>query len=713
MLRLVNINIHFREKEVINDSKEIIFHDGTLNVITGKSGSGKTSLLNLIGLISDPDISKCQYFYNQKEVDIHNQTRVNDFKRSNISYVFQDYNLFGQNTVQDNFNIYASIMGNKISKEEMINFLSMVNIDKDLLKKKVKSLSGGERQRIAIALALVKKPGILLLDEPTANLDEENTKQVINILHELKKDGMIIIVSTHQPEIFDGDAIYRIENKIITIEKESATNISSKPYREERFSKRFYRDYGVIRFNSHKMINSLMIFILSICIALVSLISVMGQSSQEKYLENINELANDEIFLMNDFYEDNDTSIFGAKYEFYRDESITDEQFEEIKAMPEVENVYFYKSFMNNGVYYDEEAHFAHTQDKDEHWISLLRNGELEKEEKYEGFGLTTIDEKKISNRLLDENSDIDEGIYISNVFAEKLGIEDINDLEVEFRINVPIAQMRTEGGGDYIAKTTGKTTVIRPSALNVHKILRYPVKGIIQYNDNSLTNFDSKADFFYLDYHLMDEIQKKTQDEHQEWLDIFRGKSRVPFSPDEIIYSENINSSSLIIELKDYRDIEKVEKELFLMSEYFKTKTQVSNIESINAITNQSVAINIVYPILITVVLIVLFAVIYFFDIKKSKNDFALLKAYGVKDIAKAMMGSLGVSLVFLMVLSIVELMIMSSIATNILNWYIIYDYRILLYPILLNLAVFIIPAIISRYQSRKIDVATLIRAS
>lgn len=713
MLRLVNINIHFREKEVISDSKEIIFHDGTLNVITGKSGSGKTSLLNLIGLISDPDISKCQYFYNQKEVDIHNQTRVNDFKRSNISYVFQDYNLFGQNTVQDNFNIYASIMGNKIAKEEMTNFLSMVNINEDLLKKKVKSLSGGERQRIAIALALVKKPGILLLDEPTANLDEENTKQVITILHELKEDGMIIIVSTHQPEIFDGDAIYRIENKKITIVKESATNISSKPYREERFSKRFYRDYGVIRFNSHKMINSLMIFVLSICIALVSFISVLGKSSQKRYLENINELANDEIFLMNDFYEDNDTSIFGAKYEFYRDESITDEQFEEIKAMPEVENVYFYKSFMNNGVYYDEEAHFAHTQDKDEHWISLLRNGELEKEEKYEGFGLTTIDEKKISNRLLDENSDIDEGIYISNVFAEKLGIEDINDLEVEFRINVPIAQMRTEGGGDYIAKTTGKTTVIRPSALNVHKILRYPVKGIIQYNDNSLTNFDSKADFFYLDYHLMDEIQKKTQDEHQEWLDIFRGKSRVPFSPDEIIYSENINSSSLIIELKDYRDIEKVEKELFLMSEYFKTKTQVSNIESINAITNQSVAINIVYPILITVVLIVLFAVIYFFDIKKSKNDFALLKAYGVKDIAKAMMGSLGVSLVFLMVLSIVELMIMSSIATNILNWYIIYDYRILLYPILLNLAVFIIPAIISRYQSRKIDVATLIRAS
>lgn len=713
MLRLVNINIHFREKEVISDSKEIIFHDGTLNVITGKSGSGKTSLLNLIGLISDPDISKCQYFYNQKEVDIHNQTRVNDFKRSNISYVFQDYNLFGQNTVQDNFNIYASIMGNKIAKEEMTNFLSMVNINEDLLKKKVKSLSGGERQRIAIALALVKKPGILLLDEPTANLDEENTKQVITILHELKEDGMIIIVSTHQPEIFDGDAIYRIENKKITIEKESATNISSKPYREERFSKRFYRDYGVIRFNSHKMINSLMIFVLSICIALISFISVLGKSSQKRYLENINELANDEIFLMNDFYEDNDTSIFGAKYEFYRDESITDEQFEEIKAMPEVENVYFYKSFMNNGVYYDEEAHFAHTQDKDEHWISLLRNGELEKEEKYEGFGLTTIDEKKISNRLLDENSDIDEGIYISNVFAEKLGIEDINDLEVEFRINVPIAQMRTEGGGDYIAKTTGKTTVIRPSALNVHKILRYPVKGIIQYNDNSLTNFDSKADFFYLDYHLMDEIQKKTQDEHQEWLDIFRGKSRVPFSPDEIIYSENINSSSLIIELKDYRDIEKVEKELFLMSEYFKTKTQVSNIESINAITNQSVAINIVYPILITVVLIVLFAVIYFFDIKKSKNDFALLKAYGVKDIAKAMMGSLGVSLVFLMVLSIVELMIMSSIASNMLNWYIIYDYRILLYPILLNLAVFIIPAIISRYQSRKIDVATLIRAS
>lgn len=110
----------------------------------------------------------------------------------------------------------------------ILNIVTNIYLGLDL-KDKIKKLSGGEKQRVAIALALLKKPKILLLDEPTANLDEENANQIVSILQSLKRKGLIIVIATHNPDIYEAEHIYTIKDKKIIEEKSVYTKIEETP----------------------------------------------------------------------------------------------------------------------------------------------------------------------------------------------------------------------------------------------------------------------------------------------------------------------------------------------------------------------------------------------------------------------------------------------------------------------------------------------------
>lgn len=105
-------------------------------------------------------------------------------------------------------------------------------------KQKSKSLSGGEKQRLAIALALVKEPQLLLLDEPTANLDDNNAKQIVEILNKLKEKGLMIVIASHHPDLYNGDHIYQIEDmKLKELKKtESLKSIENRERQIKRFN---------------------------------------------------------------------------------------------------------------------------------------------------------------------------------------------------------------------------------------------------------------------------------------------------------------------------------------------------------------------------------------------------------------------------------------------------------------------------------------------
>ncbi|MDN5106842.1 ABC transporter ATP-binding protein [Aliarcobacter butzleri] len=205
MIKIKNLNKIFYE----NTNKEFYaLKDINLNikksscvVLKGVSGSGKSTLLSLIATLQKPTSG---------EIVVENESiaKLPDFHASNfrarkIGFIFQSFNLFNELSVKDNISLPLIPLGfsQKQIDEKVINTLKLANIlhKKDEL---VSNLSGGEKQRCAIARALVNDCEIILCDEPTANLDYENSKNFIEIIKELKELKKTIIIATHDP-IFD------------------------------------------------------------------------------------------------------------------------------------------------------------------------------------------------------------------------------------------------------------------------------------------------------------------------------------------------------------------------------------------------------------------------------------------------------------------------------------------------------------------------------
>jgi len=168
--------------------------------VMGPSGSGKSTLLNIIGLLDRPD----QGVY---LLDEQNTTDLNDrqqaaVRRHKIGFVFQFFHLVPRLTAAENVELPLILAGFDADerKQRVQNALSALGIA-DRSRHRPDQLSGGQRQRVAIARATIMRPGIILADEPTGNLDRASGREVIDILENLNKQGMTLIMVTHDPEL--------------------------------------------------------------------------------------------------------------------------------------------------------------------------------------------------------------------------------------------------------------------------------------------------------------------------------------------------------------------------------------------------------------------------------------------------------------------------------------------------------------------------------
>lgn len=197
MIKVENLEKSFGNKNIIKDFN-YEFLDGKMTAIVGKSGCGKTTLLNILGLIDIDYKGKVLY----DGALITNEKQRNEFIRDNINYLFQNYALIDDETVEQN--LLLALEYEKLSKNEKkkkINqTLGLVDLN-EFNDKKVFTLSGGEQQRVALARVILKKGNIILADEPTGNLDVENTDKVMEILKKLKKEGKLIIIVTHSSSL--------------------------------------------------------------------------------------------------------------------------------------------------------------------------------------------------------------------------------------------------------------------------------------------------------------------------------------------------------------------------------------------------------------------------------------------------------------------------------------------------------------------------------
>lgn len=181
-----------------------VFNRGEFIAILGKSGSGKSTLLNIISGIDEPDKGEIQV--NGLALTRLNEYQRTIFRRQNIGFVFQFFNLIPTLTVLENVNLPLELLAVELkdAKDRSTQILGQVGL-KDRLDTFPERLSGGEQQRVAIARALVHDPLLVLADEPTGNLDEENGAQVLALLDKLTRQaGKNLIMVTHSSE----NAIY-------------------------------------------------------------------------------------------------------------------------------------------------------------------------------------------------------------------------------------------------------------------------------------------------------------------------------------------------------------------------------------------------------------------------------------------------------------------------------------------------------------------------
>lgn len=199
IVRLENICQEFNENKVIENINFSIY-DGEMVAIMGKSGKGKTTLLNIMGLISKPSQGDL-YLFNQKNVNI-NSKQAMLLRRHKIGYLFQNYGLVEDETVKWNLNI--ALEYKKLSKNERVQkikeALKILHLE-ELMDKHVYKLSGGEQQRIAMLKLYLQESQLILADEPTGSLDEENRDVIIQMLRDFNNDGKTIVIVTHDNHI--------------------------------------------------------------------------------------------------------------------------------------------------------------------------------------------------------------------------------------------------------------------------------------------------------------------------------------------------------------------------------------------------------------------------------------------------------------------------------------------------------------------------------
>ncbi|MFR8171975.1 MAG: ABC transporter ATP-binding protein [Marvinbryantia sp.] len=200
--------------------------------IVGASGSGKSTLMNMIGCLDTPD--EGEYYIDGQNVTEMSERELSTMRNRKIGFIFQQFNLLPKLTAYENVElplIYQGLPGKErhARVEEALSRVGLAN----RMKHRPNQLSGGQQQRVAVARALATHPSLILADEPTGNLDSKSTRDIMELIHELHRQGNTIVLITHdddiaqeaqrQVRIMDGKIVSDSRNRKEAAENETQT----------------------------------------------------------------------------------------------------------------------------------------------------------------------------------------------------------------------------------------------------------------------------------------------------------------------------------------------------------------------------------------------------------------------------------------------------------------------------------------------------------
>ena len=211
MIELQHIWKQFGSRIIFSDLN-LNFQSGMVYALIGDSGCGKTTLLNMLAKLET--FNKGEIVYKGKSLT---SLKNEEFYRNELGYLFQNFGLLESQTIRENLEL--GLIGKKKNKKQekerlLLQALQAVRLDYLSLNQKIYELSGGEAQRVALAKIILKNPPLILADEPTASLDPKNSKEIMEILLELRNANRTIIIATHNP------SIWKMADQVIRLSKD-------------------------------------------------------------------------------------------------------------------------------------------------------------------------------------------------------------------------------------------------------------------------------------------------------------------------------------------------------------------------------------------------------------------------------------------------------------------------------------------------------------
>ena len=480
MIEIKNLNISFGDKVILNNAS---FHTspGVLTIIRGKSGSGKSTFLKAFQFAYE-----CEYIYEGQRIDELDPDSRQQFIYDHMVNVPQIPLFIEGMTIEEHIKqlVKLGYRRNDIY-EEKFGIAS-------LKKKYPRNLSGGEKTRVAICLAIMSQPEILILDEPTAALDASYAIEMIKYLKEYAEEGHYVIVATHdQRMIEEADVLYKVDQTLI-LEKENQREtslISQIPHNHKLFNLRFsHRTFRIV-------MNILVAFTMIICAYSYNIYGHYNESYEQK----INTIASRDLTvykekMSNDYY-----SYNGSEF------PMTQSDYKKIKSVKSIENVNWryekeYDDVMMHGLDTETQLKYQEAKLKGKKCNQTLSLGSMQV------YG----DEDDYTNLTVKHNDN--KGVYISNQLLSNQDVSvdliNMDDLKLKFYLPVPmydasgITQMGIDSeGSDYVDVNTVLVDLVE---------VELPVRGILKEGTEISSNSYNGTGSIYVPRSVIDQYRKK-----------------------------------------------------------------------------------------------------------------------------------------------------------------------------------------------------------
>lgn len=479
VIEIKNLNISFSDKVILNNAS---FHTypGVLTIIRGKSGSGKSTFLKAFQFAYE-----CEYIYEGQRVDELDQDSRQQFIYDHMVNVPQIPLFIEGMTIEEHITqlVKLGYQRNGIY-EERFGIAS-------LKKKYPRNLSGGEKTRVAIYLAIMSQPEILMLDEPTAALDASYAIEMIKYLKEYAEEGHYVIVATHdQRMIEEADVLYKVDQTLI-LEKENKREtplISQIPHNHKLFTLRFsHRTFRIV-------MNILVAFTMIICAYSYNVYGHYNASYEEK----INTIASRDLTVFKEKMSNDYYSYDGSEF------PMTQSDYKKIRSVKNVESVKWryekeYDDVMRLGLDSETELKYQEaklTGKKCNQTINLVSMQAYEDEDDYTNLTVKHNDNK---------------GVYISNQLLsnQDISVDSINmdDLKLKFYLPIPMydASGITQTGIDLEGSEYVDVNTVLVDLVEVE----LPVRGILKEGTEISSNSYSGTNNIYVPRSVIDQYRK------------------------------------------------------------------------------------------------------------------------------------------------------------------------------------------------------------